>query len=164
MATFGRDMDEYRKMLEQGAIQRAYKGLMEYMLGLRAFFQHKYPDYVVSGSLYYGYMDMTYFSFFPPSLKARNLKVAVVFLHQAFRFEAWLAGYNKQVQAAAWKMFKESGWDRYPLTPTLKGADSIIECVLSADPDFGDLDGLTARIEHGTLQFIQDVEGFLAAG
>ena len=163
MRTFAHDMAEYRKMLEQGAIQRAYKGLMEYMMGLRTHFQTQYPGYVVSGSLYYGTMDMTYFSCSPPSLKARNLKVAVVFLHQAFRFEAWLAGSNKQVQAAAWKMFKESGWDQYPLTPTLKGADSIVECVLTADPDFSDLDALTARIERGTLKFIQDVEAFLAA-
>jgi hypothetical protein len=43
-------------------------------------------------------MDMTNFSFIPKSFKQRNLKIAVVFIHEAFRFEAWLAGYNKQVQ------------------------------------------------------------------
>jgi hypothetical protein len=162
MRTLHESMDEYRKQLEKGAIQEAYKGLMEYMLGLKTYFKTKYPDYFISGSLYYGYMDMTYFSFIPGSLKDRNLKIAVVFIHEAFRFEAWLAGYNKQVQTQYWKLFKESGWDRYHLVPTPQGADSILEHVLVENPDFNDLDALTSQIERGTLQFIQDVEGFLS--
>ncbi|HEY6074164.1 MAG TPA: hypothetical protein VIV15_12445 [Anaerolineales bacterium] len=154
--------EEYRKQLEKGAIQKAYKGLMEYMMGLRTFFKNKYPDYSVSGSLYYGYMDMTYFSFFPDSLKERGLKVAIVFLHEAFRFEVWLAGYNKQVQSKYWNLFKESNWKKYPLVASTEGADSILESVLVDDPDFSDLEALTSQIEKGTLKFIKDVEGFLS--
>ena len=97
MASFQEAMLEYKKQLEKGAIQAAYKGLMEYMMGLRTVFSNRYPDYVVSGSIYYGYMDMTYFSFSPQSFKQRNLKVAIVFLHEAFRFEAWLAASNKSI-------------------------------------------------------------------
>jgi hypothetical protein len=62
MGSFHESMNEYRKQLEKGAIQEAYKGLMEYILALRTHFKNKYPDYFVSGSIYYGYMDMTYFS------------------------------------------------------------------------------------------------------
>lgn len=163
MATFQECMQEYRKQLEKGAIQAAYKGLMEYMMALRTQFSSQYPDYAVSGSIYYGYMDMTYFSFNPKSLKQQNLKIAIVFLHEAFRFEVWLAGYNKQVQAKYWKMIQASGWDAYRLVPSIKGADSIIEHTLVENPDFGDLEALTGQIEKETLKFIQDVEGFLAA-
>ena len=162
MEPFHEYIPEYQTQLKKGSIQKAYKGLMEYMLGLRTHFQKKYPDYFVSGSLYYGYMDMTYFSFFPGSLKDRGLKVAIVFLHEAFRFEAWLAGYNKQVQTKYWKLIKESGWDKYHLVSTTKGADSILEHVLVDNPDFSNLEVLTAQIESGTLGFIQDVESFLA--
>ncbi len=91
-------VDEYRRQMEKGVIQKAYKGLMEYIMGLRTHLKTKYPDYSVSGSIYYGYMDMTYFSFFPESFKQRGLKVAIVFIHETCRFEIWLAGYNKQVQ------------------------------------------------------------------
>ena len=87
MGSFHEYMGEYRKQLEKGAIKAAYRGLMEYFNALRLHFKNKYPDYVVSGSVYHGYMDMTYFSFFPKSLKRRKLKVAIVFLHEAFRFE-----------------------------------------------------------------------------
>jgi len=162
MRSLQENMLEYRKQLEKGAIQAAYKGLMEYVMGLRTYFQNKYPEHVVSGSIYYGYMDMTYFSFFPKTLKDRNLKIAIVFVHETCRFEVWLAGFNKQVQSKYWKLFKESGWNKYHLVPTTQGADSILESVLVEDPDFSDPEVITKRIEKATLEFIQDVENFLS--
>lgn len=162
MESFQESMNEYKKQLQKGAIQRAYKGLMEYMMGLRTHFQKTYPGYEVSGSIYFGYMDMTYFSCFPESLKKRKLKVAIVFLHEACRFEVWLSGYNKQVQSAYWKLFQESGWKKYRIVPTTKGADSILESTLVDNPNFGELDALTSRIEKATLSFVRDVESFLS--
>ena len=162
MGSFPENTNEYRKQLEKGAIQAAYKGLMEYILGLRTHFNNKYPDYYVPGSIYYGYMDMTYFSILPKTLKDRKLKIAIVFLHEAFRFEVWLAGVNKQVQSKYWKLFKESGWDKYHIVSTTEGVDSIVEHILVDDPDFSDLDALTKQIERTTLKFIKDVESFLS--
>ena len=75
------------------------------------------------------------------------MKVAIVFVHEAFRFEAWLAAVNKQVQGKYWKMIRESGWDQYHLIIPPKGNDAILEHVLVAYPDFGDLDALTMQIE-----------------
>jgi hypothetical protein len=135
---------------------------MEYIMSLRTHFKNKYPDYFVSGSIYYGYMDMTYFAFFPKSLKDRKLKIAIVFIHDAFRFEAWLAGNNKQVQSKYWQLFVESDWNKYHVVSTTVGVDSIVETILVEDPDFSDLDTLTKQIERGTLKFIKHVEGFLA--
>ena len=86
---------------------------------------------------------MTYFSFFLESLKLLKLKVAIVFVHDTFRFEVWLAGYNKQVQTKYWKLIKESNWNKYRIPPTTKAINSIIEYTLVGNPDFGDLDTLT---------------------
>ena len=155
-------MNEYRRQLQKGAIQKAYQGLMDYIMRLRSHFENKYPDYSVSGSVYFGYMDMTYFSFFPETLKLRRLKVGIVFVHRTFRFEVWLFGYNKGVQAKYWKLFKENGWNKYRIPPTTKGVDSILEGILVEDPDFSDLNALTKQIERGTLKFIEDVESFLS--
>ena len=162
MKSFQENMNEYKKQLEKGAIKEAYKGLMEYIMDLRTHFKNEYPDYFVSGSIYYGYMDMTYFSFYPKSLKDRNLKIAIVFIHETFRFEVWLAGYNKQVQTKYWELFKESDWNKYHIVPTTKGVDSIIEHILVDNPDFSDLDSLTKQIEIATLKFIKDIESFLS--
>jgi len=161
MASFHENMNEYKKQLRRGAVQKAYQGLMDYIMGLRSHFEKKYPDYSVSGNIYFGYMDMTYFAFFPKTLKQRKLKVGIVFVHEAFRFEVWLFGYNKSAQAKYWKLFKESGWNKYRIPSTIKGGDSIIEGILVENPDFSDLDALTKQIETGALKFIEDVENFL---
>ena len=154
-------MDEYKKQLKKGNIQKVYKGLMKYIMDLRNHFKNKYPNYFVSGSIYYGYMDMTYFSFTPESLKSQKLKIAIVFNYDAFSFEVWLGGYNKQVQAKYWKLFKESDWNKYQIVSSTKDVDSIIEFILVNKPDFSNLDNLTKQIERGTLNFIKDVEKFL---
>jgi len=154
-------MIEYRKQVKKGDIPVAYRRLMDYFNSLRVYFKKKYPTYSVSGSIYFGYMDMTYFAFFPASLKQRKLKVGIVFLHEAFRFEVWLFGYNKEIQKKYWDLFKEKDWDKYHIPLNLKGIDSILEHVLVDNPDFGDLDVLTKQIEKGTLEFIENVESFL---
>ena len=60
-------MNELRMQLRTGAIQKAYKTLLGYMMDLRIHFQNRYPSFSISG-LYQGYMDMTYFAIVPPSL------------------------------------------------------------------------------------------------
>ncbi len=52
MGSLHESTNEYRKQLEKGAIQKAYKGLIEYIMGLRSYFHVQYPDYSVPG-LYY---------------------------------------------------------------------------------------------------------------
>ncbi len=161
MEPFHEYINEYRKQMEKGVINKAYKGLMEYILDLRTYFKSKYPDYFVSGSIYFGYMDMTYFSVYPKSLGKKKLKVAIVFIHESMRFEVWLAAANKQIQSKYWKRLKESNWNEYHIVPTIKGADSILEHILVDHPDFRDLDKLTKQIERETMKFIKDVESFL---
>lgn len=161
MKSFQENMIEYRTQLEKGVISNAYRGLMDYIIDLKSHLKNKYPDYFVSGSIYYGYMDMTYFSFFPKTLKDRNLKIAIVFIHETCQFEAWLAGSNRQIQDKYWQLIKESGWDKYRIVTPGTGVDSILELVLVSNPDFSDLPRLSDQIEQQTLIFIQDIEHFL---
>ncbi|MCG8307599.1 MAG: hypothetical protein MI975_09430 [Cytophagales bacterium] len=153
---------EYVQQLEKGAIRKAYKGLTEYMMKLRTHLKNKYPEYHVSGNIYRGYMDMTYFSFTPESLKNKKLKVAIVFIHDGIRYEVWLGGSNKQIQKEYWSLFKESGWNKYHIPSTTKGVDSIIEKILVDNPDFSDPDALTRQIEQGVFEFIEDVADFVS--
>jgi len=162
MGNLQEHLKEYRRQLEKGEIQHAYRGLMGYMLSLRAYFQKQYPEYEVPGNLYFGYMDMTYFAIIPPDLKRHKLKVAVVFLHEAFRFEVWLSGANRQVQVDCSNRIRGKGWNKHKLTDDPKTSDSILEHVLVADPDFSDLDALTKVIEIGTVKFIGDLEDLLS--
>lgn len=161
MKSLQENMLEYKKQLEKGMIQKAYQGLLEYMLSLKKHFTNKYPDYSVPGSLYSGYMDMTYFSILPKSLKARDLKIAIVFIYDTFRFEIWLSGKNKQVLAKYWKIIKANHWDKYKIVEPVEGVDSIVEHVLIENPDFSDVEALTKQIDKEALKFIRDVENFL---
>lgn len=161
MNSLNESMQAYKKQLQAGQIIKAYQGLMAYFGELRSHFQKTYPTFSVPGNIYYGYMDMTYFAIIPPFLKSRELKIAVVFPHEAFRFEVWLAARNKQVQARIWGQIQESGWEQYQLTTQGKGVDAILDHVLVLDPDFSDLPGLTKTIEEGVIQFIKDLEEFL---
>ncbi len=161
MSTLQQSVDEYRRQLKKGSIREAYRGLMDYMMALRTQFADRYPEYSVSGSIYYGYMDMSYFAFAPPALRDHRLKIAVVLVHDTCRFEAWLSASNKQVQTEYWQLFKRSDWNKYRVVPTTKGMDSIVECVVAAEPDFSDLGALTAQIERGAIRFARDIESFL---
>ena len=153
-------IEEYRNQLEKGIIQKAYQGLMDYVMDLRMHFSKKYPDFA-PGNIYQGYMDMTYFPIFPRELTSRKLKIAIVLIHEKIRFEVWLAAQNKQIQSEYRKLFREHDWTKYRIPAAVKGVDSIMEYTLSDNPDFGDLNALTKQIEKGTLAFINEIEEFL---
>ncbi|KYK22518.1 hypothetical protein AYK21_03770 [Thermoplasmatales archaeon SG8-52-2] len=161
MNSFHEKMNEYKEQMKKGVISEAYRGLMDYIMDLRTYLKKKYPNYIVSGSIYYGYMDMTYFSFFPESLKLRKLKTGIIFIHETCKFEVWLFGYNKKVQKKYWELIKKSNWNKYHIPLSINSIDSIIENTLVENPDFSDLNVLTKKIENGTLNFIKDVENFL---
>ncbi len=156
MSSFADEMIEFRQLLANGTVQRAYRGLMDYILGLRTHFAKLHPEWDLAGSLYYGFMDMTYFAVFPAGFKERSLKIALVFLYQEFQFDAWLSGSNRKVQEQYWGRIKAINWRKHPLVPEIKGSDSIIEHTIARDPDFGDLESLTRKIEKGTAAFVRD--------
>jgi hypothetical protein len=95
-------------------------------------------------------------------LKNRNLKIILLFVHDTFELQVWLAGYNKNVQAKYWRLFNEGNWNKYHVAATTKDVDYIVDTVLVKNPDFSDLNALTKQIEAGTLKFIEDVEAFLS--
>ena len=161
MPSIQKDMQELRRQLQSGSIQRAYRGLLRYMADLRTHIKSKFPTYSVSG-LYQGYFDMTYFALVPPSLGTRGLKIAIVFNYGAFRFEAWLAATNRQVQRQYWELLKDTRWAAYRVVAPAAGVDSIIECDLAHEFDLGNPDVLTAAIEKKVAKFTQDVERALA--
>ena len=160
MQSINPDMQEFSRQLEKGTIQRAYRALIAYMMGLRKHFSNNLAGYTVSG-LYQGFMDMTYFALFPPTLKQRNLKMAIVINYEAFRFEAWLAGGNREIQRQYWELFKDSQWPEYRVVRPAKGIDSILECDLATDFDLDDPDDLTGSIEKDVVVFLEDIERFL---
>lgn len=162
MKSFHDSMIEYKNQLEKGEIKKAYRGLMAYFKKLRLYFKNKYPDLSLSGAVYDGYMDFTFFHFYTKLLKQRKLKIVILFIHDKFTFEVWLSGGNNNVQKKFWKLFKDSSYNRYHIPSTTEGVEYIVNHTLIERPDFSDLAALTDRIEQGTLEFVKDIESFLA--
>ena len=160
MQSIQEDMEELKWQLQKGSIQKAYRTLLSFMMALRTHFVNKFGDSAVSG-LYQGYMDMTYFALFPSSLKDLDLKIAIVFNYDAFRFEAWLAARNRKVQRQYWERFKETQWTEYRVVAPATGIDSIIECDLAKNCDFSDQYALIIKIESNTMAFLENIESFL---
>lgn len=158
--TFPEYLNIYRREVEKGAIQKAYKLLMDSISTLKSNFEKKYPDFFIS-EIYHGYMDMTYFSFTPQPIKNLKLKIAIVFIHNRFVFEVWLVGQNKQIQAEYWRIVKEKKWSRYQVPDSIEGIDYIMKNVLLENPNFGDLDNLSINIDAAAIRFIDDLEKFL---
>lgn len=154
------DMQEFRRRLNDGSIQRAYRGIVSFMSHLRTIYASQ-PEAGAVSELYQGYLDMTYFALFPEVLKRRNLKLAIVFDYQKFRFEVWLAARNRQLQQHYWEMFSRNSYNQHPLAELAVGVDAIVSEVLAADCSFQDRDGLAVRIVAGVKSFERDIVAFL---
>jgi hypothetical protein len=156
VSSLGDCVKEYVIQLSKGQIQTAYRGIMTFMSELRSGLEHKYSDFTAS-AVYSGYLDMTYFAFTPSSLRDRRLKIAIVYLHEACRFESWLAGNTRQIQAEYVEMLSHKDLGRYVLSQIQPGVDSIIASSIVEQPDFDDLDELKKRIEVKTMEFVEDM-------
>lgn len=133
---------------------------MTFMSELRIYLEGKHPDYSAS-ALYFGYMDMTYFAFTPVALKEKKLKIAIVFLHEDCKFELWLAGSNRKIQAEYIELLKLKDIGKYTLTQINPGVDSIIESIIVEQPNFNDIEQLKKQIETKTLEFVKDIISIL---
>ena len=156
MSSLGDCVKEYAIQLSKGQIQTAYRGIMTFMSDLKSSLEHKYSDFTAS-AVYLGYLDMTYFAFTPSSLRDRRLKIAIVYLHKECRFESWLAGNTRQIQAEYVEMLSRKDLGRYVLSQIRPGVDSIIASSIVEQPDFDDPDELKKHIEVKTMEFVEDM-------
>lgn len=162
MKTLSQLISDYTVCLQQNDLQLAYKGILEFMSKLRADFIKRYPQYD-AGSMYPGYLDMSYFSLSTQSLKDKGLKLAVVYLHQSGHFEVWLSAKNRailktyapavgRILAEAPALFHDAG-----------NQDAVVEATLASAPDFDDPAALIDTIEQGVAMFVAAVTSRLPA-
>ena len=145
----------YISLLKQGETQAAYKGILDFICKLRADFIKKYPTYE-AGSIYQGYMDMSYFSLNTKHIKDAGLKLAVVYLHEKGQFEVWLSARNRDI-SKKYESIAYNAISDMTLFHDKDNKDAIIECMLSAAPDFEHPDLLVSIIEQGVESFINTV-------
>ena len=160
MKTLNDLIESYTHHLQQGELQVAYKGIIEFLGKLRSEFIKKYPHYDVS-SIYQGYMDMSYFSLSTKSLKDKGLKIAVVYLHDKGDFEVWLSARNRDIAKSYASLLNSNLSDDGSIFHDDNNPDAIIESILTPTPDFEDQSSLVDIIDLGVEKFVTTISGHL---
>lgn len=160
MDNLNEKIKRYNDELKKGYLQDAYRGIMEFMSGIRTHLSECHPE-MAAGALYQGYMDMTFFTITPETLKKQRLKVALVYLHELNSFEVWLSGANRQVQSDFLRLLKGRDLTGCKLSEAAPGIDSIVSKTIAEDPDFSEMESLRTRLQDEAMRFIDDMERLL---
>ncbi|MGL5352555.1 MAG: DUF7000 family protein [Clostridium sp.] len=163
MRTLKNNLEKYKELLEETDMQTAYKELITFIKKLQRDFKIKYPEYEVAKGMYQGYLDLSFFAFTTKELKAKQLKIEVVYLHKEMRFEAWLSGRNRTIMSAYNQKLNGYNLGDYLLANDEKGMDSIIEGTLVDNPDFDNLKALKTEIYDSTVNFVNDINAILSS-
>ena len=160
MNTLNDNVKEYTSQLNKGHIQKAYKGIMNFMSELKVYLESQHPDYITS-ALYFGYMDMSYFAFTPSILKDKKLKIAIVYLHEECKFELWLAANNRKIQEEYVGILSNKNLGRFTLSQIQPGVDSIIASTIIEQPNFDNLAELKKQLEIRIIEFVKDINSII---
>jgi len=156
MKTLNQLISDYTCSLQQGEMQIAYKGILEFIGKLRAEFIKRYPHYDVS-SIYQGYMDMSYFSLSTKSLKDKGLKIAIVYLHDKGDFEVWLSARNRDIAKSYASLLHSNISGDVSIFHDINNPDAIIECILTPTPNFENQSSLIDTIDEGVEKFVTKI-------
>lgn len=158
----GDDLARLHDRLREGGLQRAYGSIIGYMSHLRVHLASRDGERAVS-ALYQGVFDMTYFALFPPALKSRGLKLAVVFDYESFAFEVWLAARNRALQRQYFELLRDGGWPEDGLVEPAAGVDAIVRRSVAAASALEAPESLTADIDAAAWELLADLTAFLDA-
>lgn len=156
--TFNEIVAVYKEHLEKGEIQQAYKGLLKYLMKIKAHLGRTLSDQYSFGNCSPGYLDYSYFPFFNDFLRKKDLRLGVVLNHKEMRFELWLMGQNAETQKHYWEILKDTKWNEKQIKMPKY---SVLETILVENPNFNDLNSLTAEIEKETVQISNEVINYL---
>lgn len=160
VVSLGDDLAEFRTQLVSGGLPRAYGSIIGYMSHARSHFVARDGERAVS-ALYQGVVDMTYFALFPPALKSRGLKLAVVFDYESFSFKVWLAARKRGLQRQYWQLLRDHGWSDGRLVEPATGVDAIVEVDVAEASELEAPEVLTLRIRAAAAELLDDLVGFL---
>ncbi len=160
MHTSNQRVMKYHQLINDENLEQAYRIIMTTMSQLKVAWDTRYPE-MPSGSLYQGFLDMTFISVKPAGLSELDLKVSMVYLHQSNTFEGWLVARNRKVQSVIHKNLHHRPLGKYSLTVLEPGVDAIIATSLIRHPDFDDPASLIEEIIKNTLNFISDMQNLV---
>lgn len=158
MKNFSDSIAVYKEQLQKEDIQKAYEGLVKYVMALKTHFSKRLSDEFLFGNISPGYMDFTYFPFFNDFLREQKLRFGIVLNHKKVRFELWLMGQNLEIQKNYWNLLKTSKWNKEQIAMPKY---SVLEVILVENPDFSELDILTSKIEQEAIILVHEIIDYI---
>ncbi|PXV63125.1 hypothetical protein CLV62_1157 [Dysgonomonas alginatilytica] len=158
MKNFSDYVAVYKEQLQKEDIQKAYEGLVKYVMVLKSHFSKELSDKFLFGNISPGYMDFTYFPFFNNFLREQKLRFGIVLNHKKVRFELWLMGQNIEIQRNYWNLLKTSQWNKGQIAMPKY---SVLEVILVENPDFNELDILTSKIEQEAIILVHEIIDYI---
>lgn len=158
MKNFSDYIAVYKEQLQKEDIQKAYEGLVKYVMALKTHFSKRLSDEFLFGNISPGYMDFTYFPFFNDFLREQKLRFGIVLNHKKVRFELWLMGQNLEIQKNYWNLLKTSKWNKEQIAMPKY---SVLEVILVENPDFSELDILTSKIEQEAIILVHEIIDYI---
>ena len=101
---------------------------------------------------------MSYFPLTSKDLKAKGLKIAIVYRHEKGTFEVWLSGRSREIVKEYSSLFTGMNKDFFH---DKSNGDAIVERVLTDKPDFDNQEELLKIIVEGIGKFIEDIYGYI---
>lgn len=119
-------LETYKNLLETTELQLGYQEFIKLFRFLRVGLEKELPDYSFSGNIAENNMDFAYFQLTDPELKAKGIKIQLVFVHKTFRFEVWASGHNRKIQTYYYNRLKDQPL-KYVLNDNPQRVDYIIK-------------------------------------
>ena len=148
----------YQEQIRKGDIQETYAFLLKYVMQIRASIEKQFSKEYSFGNVFHGYLDYSYFYFSNDYLRSKKLRFGIVLNHNEMRFELWLFGQNKKIQDKYWNILKTSPWNQ---GRTAKPQYSVLETILIDNPDFENIDELTANILKRAMVEVESIIAYL---
>lgn len=156
MGSIDKEIQELQACLRTGVVARAYREILAYMARLRGALLEHAGGRTASG-IYQGHLDITHFALFPEGLKARGLKLTILFNYEKFCLEAWLTARNQKIGQRYWKLLSASHFAPYALLQPTVGNVALFKVLLAADFSLADEAHLTANVLVAVSELERDI-------
>ncbi|PIE75338.1 MAG: hypothetical protein CSA18_00550 [Deltaproteobacteria bacterium] len=160
MLSLNECLKDFEEELKKGKIQKAYKGIFDFLIKIKNSLLETNPDYYSPGRIYHGYLDISYFPVATDLLNKHQLRTAVVFDYELFQLEVWFSGRNRFILKNYWELFKKKEWEKYPLLEGVDKSYSIMKHILRTKIDLERQEEIL-QIRFMIQSLIKDVEELL---
>lgn len=97
---FDKDILEFKKLIQNTRLKQGYQKIQKLLRNIKNDLNKEMNDYRFQAKVAENNMEYAYFQVQDELMKDHGLKVVVIFDYLNFRFEIWISGVNRQVQAA----------------------------------------------------------------